>query len=321
MQSAPAVVHFSTDDVPPQDRIATWRELIFQSSLEVDIVPTDDGPFHATATVRQLPGLRIVSGTSPAASYRRAVQKVEVDDVTLQFGTAEDVSASLNRREAEIDSYDAFLLPCGDRATIDLPHNSRFTALRLPREAIASNVSNFGDTYCRRIPHNTPALSLLRRYLGLLDTAENALAAPELQHAAVTHIYDLMVMTLGATRDAAEVANGRGVRAARLKSMKADIVRKSKDPALSVRAVATRHNVTPRHVQKLFEESGETFTQYVIAQRLARASRLLTDPQLIERTVTSIALDVGFGDLSYFNRAFRKQFGMTPSDARAIAGS
>src|SRR3954465_12200265 len=103
MQSAPAVVHFSTDDVPPQDRIATWRELIFQSSLEVDIVPTDAGPFHATATVRQLPGLRIVSGTSPAASYRRAVQKVEADDVTLQFGPGEEVSASLNRREAEID--------------------------------------------------------------------------------------------------------------------------------------------------------------------------------------------------------------------------
>jgi AraC-like DNA-binding protein len=321
MQSALPVVRFSTDDVPPQDRIATWRELIFQSSLEVDIVPTDGGPFRATATLRQLPGLRIVTGTSPAASYRRAVRKIEADDVALQFGTAEDVSANLNRREAEIDPYDAFILPCGDCASIELPHNSRFTALRLPRAAIAPSISNLRDTYCRRIPHNTPALSLLRRYIGLLDADDSALGAPELQHAAVTHLYDLIVMTLGATRDAAEVANGRGVRAARLKSMKDDIVRRLKDPALSVRSVAARHNVTPRHVQKLFEESGETFTQYVVAQRLARASRLLADPQLIGRTVTSIALDVGFGDLSYFNRAFRKQFGVTPSDARAAAGA
>ena len=321
MQSAPPVVRFSTDDVAPQDRIAVWRELIFQSSLQVDIVPTDAAPFRATATLRQLPGLRIVTGTSPAASYRRAVRKVEADDVALQFGTAEDVSANLNRREAEIDPYDAFLLPCGDCASIDLPHNSRFTALRLPRAAIAPSISNLGDTYCKRIPHDTPALSLLRHYIGLLDADDSALAAPEQQHAAVTHLYDLIVMTLGATRDAAEVANGRGVRAARLKSMKDDIVRRLKDPALSVRSVAARHNVTPRHVQKLFEESGETFTQYVVAQRLARASRLLADPQLIGRTVTSIALDVGFGDLSYFNRAFRKQFGVTPSDARTAAGA
>jgi AraC-like DNA-binding protein len=79
--------------------------------------------------------------------------------------------------------------------------------------------------------------------------------------------------------------------------------------------------VTPRYVQKLFEEAGETFTQYLIVQRLARASRLLTDPQLIDRTLTSIALEVGFGDLSYFNRAFRRQFGITPSDTRAVAKS
>ena len=321
MQSAPQVARFSTDDVAPRDRIALWRELVFQSSLEVDIAPADAGPFRATATVRQLPGLRILSGTSPAATYRRAVSKVEADDIALQFGNSDDVSTSLNRREAEIDSYDAFLLPCGDRATIELPHESRFITLRLPRAAIAQNVTNIGDTYCRRILRNTPALSLLRRYVNLLDDADHALAAPELRHAAVTHIYDLIVMTLGATRDGAEAANGRGVRAARLKTMKDDIVRRLNDPALSVRAVAARHNVTPRYVQKLFEESGATFTEYVIAERLARASRLLADPQLIERTVTSVALDVGFSDLSYFNRAFRKRFGMTPSEARTAAKS
>src|SRR4051812_23877445 len=109
MQSAPPVARFSTEDVAPQDRIAIWRELIFQSSLEVDIAPADDGPFRATAAVRQLPGLRILSGTSPAATYRRAVQRVEADDMTLQFGASDDVLASLNRREAEIGSYDAFL--------------------------------------------------------------------------------------------------------------------------------------------------------------------------------------------------------------------
>jgi AraC-like DNA-binding protein len=318
MQSAPQVARFSTDDVAPRDRIALWRELVFQSSLEVDIAPAATGPFRATATMRQLPGLRILSGMSPAATYRRAIGKVEADDIALQFGNSDDVSTSLNRREAEIDSYDAFLLPCGDRASIDLPHESRFITLRLPRAAIAPNVANIGDTYCRRILRNTPALSLLRRYVSLLDDAEHALTSPELQHAAVTHIYDLIVMSLGATRDAAEVANGRGVRAARLKTMKDDIVRRLNDPALSVRAVAARHNVTPRYVQKLFEESGATFTEFVIVERLARAQRLLADPQLIERTVTSVALDVGFSDLSYFNRAFRKRFGMTPSEARAV---
>jgi len=313
------VTRFSTDDIAPRDRIATWRELVFQSSFEVDIAPADAGPFRATATVHQLPGLRILSGTSPAATYARAISNVEADDIALQFGSSDDVSTSLHRREAEIASYDAFLLPCGDRASIHVPYESRFITLRLPRAAIAQNVTNLGDTYCRRMLANTPALCLLRRYLGLLDDATQALATPELQHSAVTHIYDLLALTLGATRDAAHVAEGRGVRAARLDAIKDDIARNLGHEALSVRSVAARHKVTPRYIQRLFEEFGATFTEYVVAQRLARAHRLVTDPRLTGRTLTAIAFDVGFNDLSYFNRAFRRRFGATPSDVRAQA--
>lgn len=316
-----SVMRFSTDDLAPRDRIAIWRELVFQSSLEVDIAPADAGPFRATATVHQLPGLRILSGTSPAATYRRTISKVEADDIALQFGSSDHVSTSLHRREADIASYDAFLLPCGDRAAIHVPHESRFITLRLPRTAIAPNVTDLGDTYCRRLLANTPALCLLRRYLGLLDDVTDALATAELQHSAVTHIYDLIVMTLGATRDAAEIANGRGVRAARLNAIKDDIARTLGHETLSVRTIAARHKVTPRYVQRLFEESGTTFTEHVIAQRLTRAHRLVADPRLTGRTLTAIAFEVGFSDLSYFNRAFRRRFGATPSDVRAQARS
>jgi AraC-like DNA-binding protein len=54
-----------------------------------------------------------------------------------------------------------------------------------------------------------------------------------------------------------------------------------------------------------------------VAQRLARANRLLCDPQLADRTLTAIAFESGFGDLSYFNRAFRRRYGGSPADIRA----
>ena len=53
--------------------------------------------------------------------------------------------------------------------------------------------------------------------------------------------------------------------------------------------------------------------------RLARAHRMLSDPRFVDRSVTSIAFDVGFGNLSYFNRVFRRSYGATPSDVRASA--
>jgi transcriptional regulator GlxA family with amidase domain len=43
-------------------------------------------------------------------------------------------------------------------------------------------------------------------------------------------------------------------------------------------------------------------------QRLAFAHRLLSDPLRAGVKISTIALDAGFGDLSFFNRAFRRRY-------------
>jgi AraC-like DNA-binding protein len=83
-----------------------------------------------------------------------------------------------------------------------------------------------------------------------------------------------------------------------------------------VAALAAHLNVTPRYVQRLFETDGTTFSEFVLQQRLARAHRLLCEPQAIAAAISTIAYDVGFGDLSHFNRRFRRQYGMTPREVR-----
>ena len=72
-------------------------------------------------------------------------------------------------------------------------------------------------------------------------------------------------------------------------------------------------------MRKLFAGEGTTFTDFVREARLARARRMLTDPHQSNRPIHVIAYESGFGDLSYFNRAFRQRYGMTPSDARELA--
>jgi AraC-like DNA-binding protein len=54
---------------------------------------------------------------------------------------------------------------------------------------------------------------------------------------------------------------------------------------------------------------------------LSRVHRLLTDPSHADRKISAIAFNVGFGDLSYFNRAFRRRYGVAPSELRAAARS
>jgi AraC-like DNA-binding protein len=57
-----------------------------------------------------------------------------------------------------------------------------------------------------------------------------------------------------------------------------------------------------------------TFSRYVLERRLDMAR--LRVSRHSNRSISSIAYEVGFGDLSYFNRVFRQHFGMTPSAMR-----
>jgi AraC-like DNA-binding protein len=70
-------------------------------------------------------------------------------------------------------------------------------------------------------------------------------------------------------------------------------------------------------VQMLFESEGTTFSRFLLDQRLAHAHHMLSNPLLAKRTISTIAYEAGFGDLSHFNRAFRRRYGVTPSDIRA----
>jgi AraC-like DNA-binding protein len=157
---------------------------------------------------------------------------------------------------------------------------------------------------------------MLIRYLDLARR-DNVVTTPELAAAFTDHVCDLLALALGPTRDAAEQARTRSLPAARLQAIKDDIAYNLCRPDLSVHSVAARHSVSVRYVQRLFEEIGWTFTQFVMEQRLTAAHKALAARSDVP--IHGIVYDLGFNDLSYFNRSFRQRFGCTPSDVRNAA--
>jgi len=75
--------------------------------------------------------------------------------------------------------------------------------------------------------------------------------------------------------------------------------------------------LSPFHFLRLFADVlGVTPHQYLVRARLRRAARLLANDT---RSITQVALDVGFADLSNFVRTFRRAAGVSPRRFRQAA--
>lgn len=80
--------------------------------------------------------------------------------------------------------------------------------------------------------------------------------------------------------------------------------------AVSVSEAARIAGVSPSRFVHLFkEETGITFTDYVIRCRMERAKRLLARSTL---PVTDIAFECGYANQSYFSSVFRRITGVSP---------
>jgi AraC-like DNA-binding protein len=321
MNSPPdSFVRLSTDQLAEPDRIEVAREVFGRTIFKIEFEPLPDAPFQLDMVMRTLPDFGLAAGTRSAMTCIRTAGLIDSDDLILAVACSGGGVFRFHGREAHIGAGMATLVSSADEGSLCVPSLSEFISFRLPFNRVAPLIDDLDGALNRPIPGNTAALRLLIHYAGILRDAD-ALGTAEVRSLVVTHLHDLTALAIGATPEACVVAGGRGVAAARLRAIKADIVANLGDRGLSIDAAAARHGVTPRYVRMLFEGDATTFSDFVVVQRLNRAHRMLIDRRFSERTVSFIALAAGFGDISYFNRAFRRRYGATPSDVRAKARS
>jgi len=309
----------STDAFPEAKRLQMWREVYGRGIAAVDIEPIGDSPFHAEVTFNQLHGISIAAGSRSPAHYRasRDLAARGKDFMVISVLRSGHASATQFGRELISGVGSASVIAPHDASTSTMLTEGSFVTLLLPIPAMARRAPHYTQAFGRSIPSSNDALRLLNRYVDICTDA--ALTDPAITQSASEHMLDLAALALGAHGDYAELARMRGGTAARLTAIKSDILQALADSELSTEAIAMRHGISPRYVRKLFEQDGSSFSTFVLAERLAKAHRLLVDPQFAYLNIAQIAHESGFSDISYFNRTFRREFGSRPSDVREAA--
>ena len=313
---SPAVtIRVSTDAFPERERLTAWRDTFARGIAKIDIEPLEGIPFHASTEMLVMPNLVIASGTGTLrkSARTRALVADGNDALALQIASVDGVASQLGR-EVVVPAGDGIALSNCDVGTWTFGGAASTLVLGLPRASLGAFLHDPDAALARPVPKENEALRLLQSYVAAIEREPPT--GGDLQALAVAHVNDLLALSLGATRDAAEIARTRGVRAARLHAAKAYVMQHLGWAGLSSNSVAAHLGVTPRYVYMLFATEGASFSEFLLAQRLTRAHRMLSAPRHFGETISAIAYAVGFADLSHFNRAFRRRYGCTPSDVR-----
>lgn len=311
------VHRFSSDDVAERDRLAFVREVYGRVIVKLDIEPHAGSPFRCRSALRRLPGLGLASIDCSGVHTERSRAQIDSDNLILHVRSAGKSIVRQFGREAVAGAGELAVTRSSDVASSDCDPGSRLH-ISIPVSALAPMIVDLDAALVRVIPADTEPLPLLLKYARFLQTTD-VLQQADTRHLVVAHVYDLVALTLGGTRDAAHVAKGRGVQAARLSAIKSDITENLGRSDLKIDVIAARHHVTPRYVRMLFEKENLTFSEFVLRERLALAHRALVDPRGDNRPISDIAFANGFADLSYFNRTFRRRYAASPSEVREAA--
>jgi len=93
-----------------------------------------------------------------------------------------------------------------------------------------------------------------------------------------------------------------------------------RETGLTIGALAVRVQLPEYRLRRLINQylGYRNFTDFLNRWRLAEATRRLSDPAEARLPILSIALDLGYGSIGPFNRAFKTATGVTPSEYRRL---
>jgi hypothetical protein len=246
------MIQLAGDALHVRERGGAVRTLYQRGLTWVSFHPMPDLACGIDFVIRKLPGLGLLSGTAQGVRHERSHEDIGDgnDDFSFHMNLSGLSVVAGRGGESTLRDGDAVLLSHSVARTITRPGLVYHRVVRLPRTSLIPLVRNVDDAVLRPIPRGTGTLDLLANYVGALID-DPVLVRPEIRQLIVAQLCDLVAVTLGATRDAAAVAEGRGIRAARLRTIKSDIEAHLADGDLSPAAVATLEDFGQLHPQTL----------------------------------------------------------------------
>ncbi|GGC68279.1 helix-turn-helix domain-containing protein [Chelatococcus reniformis] len=298
--------HFSTG------QFDAWRESI---AVVFDVEPPVQGgalPFDANVEAFQLADMVVTDARLGEQRYVRSPARSRSDGmdhfVFNLYRTggwrAQTAQGEFKGRAGQVSVLDLARDLISDEPTSDL------VSLFVPRFLVEDSLPNLSGLHGRA--PTGPHAALLADYIDLLARRLPTLPSGH-EQALSRATCDMLAACLQPSLVGLEAARP-GLELVLLRRAKRFINAHLASAELNSDGVCQAVGVSRRTLYRLFEEEGGV-QHYIQSSRLARIRLILVDPNDTRR-ISEIAGAFGFSRSDHFARAFKHQFGLSPSEAR-----
>jgi AraC-like DNA-binding protein len=305
---------FATHSLPAPDQFEAWRTW-FHSVFEVVPQQTHDQGFAAETQLWQLDGLGVSRVSAPAIQVIRTkslIRRNPVDHWVITLGLRVTTAVSTDDASLEAPAGVPFVLSLGSELASKRSQDDRLQ-FYLARDSFCE-IAPMLDA-ARGTVINTPLGNLLADYMLLLERNLPNLTSEDLPR--LTGAVRAMVgACIAPSPDRMAIAASQ-IGLGRLEKVRRAVRSHLRSPSLGPDTLCREVGTSRSELYRLLE-SENGVSRYIQRQRLLDGHAALCDVSNTKR-IAAIAEEFCFADASGFSRAFRQEFGMSPSDVRAAA--
>lgn len=193
--------------------------------------------------------------------------------------------------------------------TVDFMGDARGLVVAVPRPHAASRLDGFENLTARRLSAQSYPAKFARSVLSQLQSSQNedpAGFSPKMEASALDLIFGSIEQSFFPS-DLKMLDRREG----QLRKVKNYMLDNLQEPDMNIDSICSVLGVSPRSLNRLFSSEGMTPMRWLWKKRLEGAFKAIAGSR--PSSITDVAYDFGFRDVSHFSRAFRKEFGHAPS--------
>ena len=308
----------TTANIPIRERFAYWHDVVCRNlvDLEYELVGDRhfDAAFHATP-IGDIQLCRIQASPHVAERNSTGISRSASGTLVFNFVLSGSLIAEQDGRVAQLKIGDAALCDADRPYKLHQKEAFEIACIRIPRQVFASRIGHLQRLSAYNFSERSELAPMVFAYLSRLVER-----APNLgDNAGVKVSQNLSELLVAMVAEFAEsnqptLSEYRGLALIRVKSV---IERSLGNPNTTPATVAAELKLSQRYINQLLEDEGTSLSRYMWSRRLERCAEQLRNTALRGRSVSQIALENGFNDLSHFSKAFRNRFGASPRSYRS----